>query len=99
MFGKLPVRFGIIARIVEDLMLLLSLLKDYWKGKYREVSLPSILILVVAVVYLLSPFDFVSDFFPVLGIVDDMVLIVACLYFLEKDLYKYRRWKNKRIDR
>ena len=99
MFGKLPIRFGIIARIVEDLMLLLSLLKDYWKGNYRDVSLPSILIFAVAVVYLLSPVGIVSDFFPILGIVDDMVLIVACLYFLEKDLHKYRRWKNKRIER
>jgi len=40
----------------------------------------------LAVAYLLIPVDLVSDFIPGLGQLDDAAFLLACLYFLEKDL-------------
>jgi uncharacterized membrane protein YkvA (DUF1232 family) len=94
--GNDILRVGLLSRLARDFRLLFSLFRDYWKGNYRDVSLFSIFLFAIAAAYVLSPFDFLSDFVPVLGQIDDALLLLLCLYLLEKDLYKYREWKNKK---
>ena len=94
--GKNIIRVGLLTRLARDFKLLFSLIRDYWKGNYRDVSLFSIIIFAITIAYILSPFDFLSDFVPGLGQIDDALLLLLCLYFLEKDLYKYKDWKDKR---
>ena len=94
--GKNIIRVGLLTRLARDFKLLFSLIRDYWKGNYRDVSLFSIIIFAITIAYILSPFDFLSDFVPGLGQIDDALLLLVCLYFLEKDLYKYSDWKTKK---
>jgi uncharacterized membrane protein YkvA (DUF1232 family) len=94
--GKNITRMGLLSRLARDFKLLFSLIRDYWKGNYRDVSLLSMVVFGITIAYILSPFDFLSDFVPGLGQIDDALLLLLCLYFLEKDLYKYRDWKNKK---
>jgi len=94
--GKNITRVGLLSRLARDFKLLFSLIRDYWKGNYRDVSLFSMVVFGITIAYILSPFDFLSDFVPGLGQIDDALLLLLCLYFLEKDLYKYRDWKNKK---
>ena len=85
---------NLLRRLAEDLRLLFLLIGDYTKGRYRDVSPLSGLIFILAVTYLLLPIDLVSDFIPGLGQLDDAAILLAGLYFLEKDLYRYRDWKE-----
>jgi uncharacterized membrane protein YkvA (DUF1232 family) len=87
------IRINLWRRLIEDFKLLFSLLKDYWKGVYRDVSIWSILIFFFAIVYILCPIDILHDVIPVVGQIDDAAVLLLCLYFLEKDLYKYKEWK------
>ena len=82
-------------RLVEDLRLLILLIGDYVKGRYRNIAPTSGIIFILAVAYLLIPTDLINDFIPGLGQLDDAAFLMACLYFLEKDLYRYRDWKNR----
>ncbi len=89
-------KIGLWRRLLEDFKLLGALIKDYWKGEYRDVSLGSIAAFVLAIVYILSPIDILPDYIPLLGQIDDAAILLACMYFLEKDLHRYRDWKNNR---
>ena len=89
------IRFGLLARLFQDLRLLIPLIKDYWKGTYRDLSVKSIVIFVVALVYIISPIDLIPDYLIGLGQIDDAVILGVSLYFLEKDLRKYKEWKDR----
>ena len=89
----------LVRRLFEDFMLLLSLIGDYWKGNYRDVSMRSMLIFSAAVIYILSPIDLIPDFNLGIGQIDDAAVLFFCLNLLEKDLHKYKAWKlqNKNV--
>jgi uncharacterized membrane protein YkvA (DUF1232 family) len=89
------IRLGFLARLFQDLRLLIPLVKDYWKGTYRDVSVKSIVIFVVALAYIISPIDLIPDYIIGLGQIDDAVILGLSLYFLEKDLRKYKEWKDR----
>ena len=94
-----PSQTNLFRRLIQDLHLLILLVRDYCKGRYRNVSPLSGIIFILAVAYLLIPTDLINDFIPGLGQLDDAAFLLACLYFLEKDLYRYRDWKKSPPDK
>ena len=88
--------FNFLSRLLEDLRLLALLIRDYWKGAYRNVSAWSIAVFIFAMLYIFSPLDVIPDFNLGLGQIDDAAVLVLCLNFLEKDLYKYKMWKESK---
>jgi len=89
---------GLWGRLIGNFKLLYSLIKDYWKGEYRDVSPWSILVFFAAIIYVISPIDIIPDFLPLVGQIDDALILILCMYFLEKDLHKYKEWKIKNRD-
>lgn len=89
------VRSGLFARIFKNLKLLIPLIRDYLKGTYRDVSVKSIIIFLLTLAYVISPIDLIPDYILGLGQVDDLGVLGLSLYFLEKDLNKYREWKDR----
>ena len=81
---------GLWGRLIGNFKLLYSLIKDYWKGEYRDVSPWSILVFFAAIIYVISPIDIIPDFLPLVGQIDDALILILCMYFLEKDLHKYK---------
>jgi len=90
------IKVSLWSRLINDFKLLFSLIKDYWKGVYRDVSIGSILLFSSAIIYILSPIDIIPDFILGFGQIDDTAVLLLCLYLLEKDLYKYKEWKRTR---
>jgi|AntAceMinimDraft_2_1070361.scaffolds.fasta_scaffold00823_10 uncharacterized membrane protein YkvA (DUF1232 family) len=92
------IKIGLWSRLLEDFKLLYSLLKDYWKGGYRDVSFWSILVFVAGILYVIFPIDILPDFIPLIGQIDDAMILICCIWFLEKDLLKYKEWKIRNIE-
>lgn len=79
-----------------DLKLLINLFKDWYNGVYREIPWYSIAAIILGFLYLISPVDLVPDMVPVLGQIDDVVIIRWILTHIAKqDLNKYRQFKTK----
>ena len=73
--------------------MLLMLVKDYVKKYYTEFPSGTMLAIVAALIYFLSPADLVSDIVPILGFADDAAILGKCLDFAKDDLKKYNKWK------
>ena len=90
------VKFGLLARLFQNLRLLLPLIRDYWKGRYRDVSAKSIIVFILTMVYIVSPFDLIPDYIIGFGQIDDAAILAFGIHLLEKDLTKYKEWKDGR---
>ena len=86
---------GPLGRFVADLKLLYSIIQDYIKGEYREIPYWSIAAIVATLLYVLNPADLIPDVIPVVGLLDDALVIAACLAMVEQDLHNYEDWKKK----
>ena len=84
---------GPLSRFVEDGKLLIALVKDYWAGAYRQIPYGMIASTVFSLIYVLNPFDLVPDMLPLIGQLDDVAIMGACLVLVEQDLHKYKEWK------
>ena len=85
--------FNLLSRLFEDIKLLVLLIREYWRGTYRDVSNWSIFVFSLAIIYILSPIDIIPDFNLGFGQIDDVAILILCLNFLEKDLFKYKEWR------
>lgn len=83
-------------KVLESGRLLLSLIKDYFTGAYREVPYWAIGAGALALVYVLSPIDAIPDIIPGLGFVDDAAVLAFCLKLLDSELNRYKDWKKTR---
>ena len=86
---------GLMGRYIEDARLMISLIKDYWKGNYRKILWFSIAATVFALLYVWNPLDFIPDFIPFIGFADDVVAFSTAFKLVEKDLMRYKAWKLK----
>ena len=85
---------GPLQRFIKDVTLMISLIKDYINGTYREIPFWTIAAVAAALLYVINPVDIIPDFIPVVGFIDDAAVVAACLYMVEKDLHKYQEWKT-----
>jgi len=86
--------WGPLSRFMEDARLLLSVAKDYRSGAYRQIPYATIAAIVFTLIYVFNPFDLVPDVIPVIGQVDDVAVMSACLLLVEQDLFKYKIWRD-----
>lgn len=85
---------GPLRRFVVDARLLTALVKDWRAGKYRQAFYGTIAAIAFGLLYVFNPFDIVPDVLPFLGVLDDATVIGALLMLVERDLNKYRSWKE-----
>ena len=94
-FQKATENEGAIAEVFNDLRLLFSLVKDYISGAYREIPYGSIVAAVAGILYFVSPIDFIPDFIPVIGYIDDVFVISLVFRQIHSDLERYHEWKRR----
>ena len=75
--------------------LFISLIRSYAKKEYREIPFMSIVTIVAALIYFLSPIDVIPDFIPGLGFIDDATIIAFCFMSFKHDLDNYSRWRKQ----
>ncbi len=86
---------GPLGGLFFDVELLISLIQDYDSGKYQEIPWESVAGILTALLYVISSVDLIPDFIPLIGTLDDAVVVAVCLKLVKKDLDAYTFWKTK----
>lgn len=87
------VRF--IGKYFKDISLICSMLNDYICKRYTKVPMATVITLLAAVLYFVSPIDIIPDFLPLIGHLDDMIVFGFVTDAAKVDLKKYEKWKKE----
>lgn len=73
---------------------MVSLVKSYTKREYTDIPIGTIIAVISALVYFVSPIDIIPDSIPVLGYFDDAAVVAACWALVESDVDEYIKWRE-----
>lgn len=94
---NLALRKGIKKEELKDawknVLLLIDVVRDWKDGSYRDIPKRTIILLVAALLYLVTPMDMVPDFIPLTGLLDDAAVIGFVVNQVSQELEKYKSWK------
>lgn len=76
--------------VLADLKCLYGYVRDVTTGKYKDYNVSNLALAIAALVYLVSPLDFIPDLLPG-GLLDDAAVIAWAIKQLHEELAKYRR--------
>ncbi len=72
-----------MSNLLKNRMMIFYMLKDTFYGRYK-MSNTSVFVMLICLAYLVWPLDFITDFIPIIGWIDDAFV----LYFLSNRLLK-----------
>lgn len=87
----------LLKQLTDDIITIISMIKDYKNGTYREIPLTAIISFAAAFLYLLSPLDAVPDFVPIVGYFDDTSVMIFVLKTFHDEIEKYKEFKSNQI--
>ncbi|WP_295291453.1 YkvA family protein [uncultured Catenibacterium sp.] len=76
------------------LPIMISLVRNYIKKEYTDVPIGTVIAIVSALIYVLSPADFIPDSIPGIGYLDDAAVVTACWKLVKSDIEEYKRWRQ-----
>lgn len=74
--------------------LFIDLVYNFIRKIYTKVPTGTIVSIVAALIYFVSPIDLVPDFIPGVGLVDDAGVILFCLFLVKQDLDEFKAWRD-----
>lgn len=83
-----------LQNIKETLVLIRDYLRDVTTGRYKEYHTGKLILIVAAVIYVVSPLDFLPDLLPG-GLIDDVSIAVWVMKEVGEELEKYKNKKKE----
>ena len=82
-----------LSDLVEEIKTLMSLIMDFTKKKYTNISTTTMLTIIAGLIYLVNPVDLIPDIF-IGGFVDDAAVLGYVLKRIGSELDQYKQWKR-----
>lgn len=80
-------------KVLGETKALIRLARAYARGEYRSVSFESMVLIVAALIYLVSPIDLIPDFLPG-GLVDDAAVIAYTIALVRDEVEEFMDWED-----
>lgn len=86
-FSDAKVKFSILGR----------LLKAYAQGRYNQIPWKSILLIIAAIIYFISPIDLLPDILPITGLTDDLGVLLWVYNTVNTEIEKFLTWEKSTL--
>ena len=95
---KILSKIPVFNSILDDAILVISMINDYSRGTCKKVPFRIAISFVAVVLYLVFPEDAIPDFIPFIGYVDDLALFEFFIRMFSKELEEYKKFKEGEYD-
>ena len=85
-----------IGNTLSMIPILISLVRSYIKGEYKNVPLGTIIAVLSALIYVFMILDFIPDSIPGAGYIDDALVIGACIRLVRSDVEEYQKYRKEK---
>lgn len=86
---------GNMVEFQANVQLLIRMIRAYASGEYKGLPWKSLVSIVAVLIYFVSPIDIIPDFLPIIGITDDVALVIWLIKTLGGDINKYSEWEKR----
>ena len=76
------------------LQTMLRLIRAYHRGEYRAAPETTLVVIVAAIIYVVSPLDVIPDAIPAIGFLDDATILTLALQRTKQDLDDFMVWET-----
>ena len=90
-------RGGPLSEVWKYLTTIIRLVRAYVRRQYTNVPWESIVLSVAAIVYFVTPIDFMPDFIPGVGYLDDAAVLALVAAAVKADLNNFLEWEADQI--
>ena len=87
----------VVGNYLSDIPVLISLVRAYVDKTYVEIPIGSILAIIGALIYFLSPVDLIPDSIPGLGYLDDVAVLGVAFKLVHDDVAEYKKWRDTKV--
>lgn len=74
---------------------MISMVRSYIKKEYTKMPIGTVVAVISALVYVLSPIDLIPDIIPGVGYIDDTAVVATCLLLVGSDIEEYQKWRTE----
>lgn len=82
-----------VAFFREQLGIVTRLIRAYSSGAYRQLPWKTFIRMIAVLIYFVSPIDILPDFLPIVGLTDDIALMLWLFSGITDDIEKFRQWE------
>ena len=83
-----------VGHVLANIPILVAMVRSHMKHEYPGLPLGTLIGVVAALVYFVSPVDIIPDSIPGVGHVDDALVIAVTMAFIGADVEAYKQWKQ-----
>lgn len=83
------------ADVASKLKIITRIIPAWKDGKYTDISYTSIFICAAILMYVISPIDLFPDFIPIIGGLDDAILVSVLIKTVDKEIERFLIWENE----
>lgn len=96
-FLRKSYKIPVLGSVIDNIVSMVQIVDAYIKKEYIDVPWTSMLSIVGALIYILSPIDLIPDVIPFLGYVDDAAVVLFVLRLgVGHDLERFRSWQDQK---
>jgi uncharacterized membrane protein YkvA (DUF1232 family) len=82
-----------VGDVLDDVRTMVRLVRAYTAGRYRDVAVEDLLLIVSGLVYFVSPLDLIPDVIAGVGLLDDLAVLGFVLRSVPDVLGRFRAWE------